>query len=340
MVNITKITCQILLASVAVMAAVGEASAQSPTQVPCQGIECYSDHKPTVAGNGTGAGSMEGGLAAEKRGDWKAAYLLLIPLAAQGNPVAQFHIGYMLEVGKVDTTDAALPALGFRAPDYWYRLSALQGNAQAQVNYGKMQKRVIDDRLLAAARYGRSTIGLDEAYLEGVIPWFRKSADQGNLDGQYQLGAMYYEGKGVDRDYAEAVKWLRKPADQGNVDGQRLLGYIYYNGGEGVPRDSAEAVKWFKKAADQGDEDGKKGYAAGKKALAILLIIKPQLAAKKDVGQTVCLPPDDPLLPPSASSAYGQVEQVHNDKIEVRRHNGRNPDQLDWINYNAVFVCD
>jgi TPR repeat protein len=31
--------------------------------------------------------------------------------------------------------------------------------------------------------------------------WFRKAADQGNAKGQYSLGALYVEGRGVPQDY-------------------------------------------------------------------------------------------------------------------------------------------
>lgn len=259
----TRYLRQILLASLLVMTA----SAQS-----------------TVAGTGTGAASMEGGLAAEKRGDWKAAFLLLSPLAQQGNPVAQLHLGYMWETGKAGHIDVSLAT-------QWYQLSALQGNAQAQVNYGKMQKRVIDAHLSKPV-FG-DAIDWEAAYAEAVMPWLRKSADQGNSDGQYALGYMYYEGsKGVPQDYVEAAKWFRKSAAQGDEHSQYMLGVMYYDDRQGVPQDYAEALKWFKQSADQ-------GYADGKKAFATLFIIKSKLAAKKDVGQTVCLPSDDPLGPPS-----------------------------------------
>jgi TPR repeat protein len=32
----------------------------------------------------------------------------------------------------------------------------------------------------------------------------------------YNLGLMYYNGKGVRQDYAEAVKWYLLAAEQGN----------------------------------------------------------------------------------------------------------------------------
>jgi Sel1 repeat len=63
---------------------------------------------------------------------------------------------------------------------------------------------------------------------------------------------MYYQGKGVPRDYPEAVRWYRKAADQGYAKAQYDLGNMYSQG-KGVPQDYAEAARWYRKAADQGD---------------------------------------------------------------------------------------
>ena len=49
---------------------------------------------------------------------------------------------------------------------------------------------------------------------------FKKSAQQGHTGGQYNLGYMYYNGRGVPQDYVQAVKWLRNAAKQGHADAQ------------------------------------------------------------------------------------------------------------------------
>jgi uncharacterized protein len=43
----------------------------------------------------------------------------------------------------------------------------------------------------------------------------RPLAELGNAHAQNELGVMYAEGRGVQQDYAEAVKWYRKSAEQG-----------------------------------------------------------------------------------------------------------------------------
>ncbi|MGO9021367.1 MAG: CHAT domain-containing protein [Syntrophobacteraceae bacterium] len=85
-----------------------------------------------------------------------------------------------------------------------------------------------------------------------ALKWFRKAADQGNAEGQYWLGCMYFEGRGVPHDAAEAAKWFRKAAVQGQPDAEYILGTMFLLG-NGVPEDDAEALKWLTKAAEQGE---------------------------------------------------------------------------------------
>ena len=62
---------------------------------------------------------------------------------------------------------------------------------------------------------------------------------------------LYFDqGKGIPQDYQEALKWFRKSAEQGFVETQFNLGVMYYNG-EGVPQDYVLAHKWYNLAAFQ-----------------------------------------------------------------------------------------
>ena len=85
-----------------------------------------------------------------------------------------------------------------------------------------------------------------------AVKWYRKAAEQGFANAQYNLGYCYAHGEGVTQDYYEAVKWYRKAAAQGFARAQCNLGACYYNG-EGVTKDYAEAVKWYRKAAEKGN---------------------------------------------------------------------------------------
>ncbi len=83
--------------------------------------------------------------------------------------------------------------------------------------------------------------------LKEIIPLARN----GHADAQHLLGLMYYMGRGVVRDYKQAMGWHRKAADQGKPDAQYVVGAMYYTG-NAVPQDHKLAVEWFRKAASQG----------------------------------------------------------------------------------------
>ena len=62
---------------------------------------------------------------------------------------------------------------------------------------------------------------------------------------------MYDNGRGVRQDDAQAVYWYRKAAEQGNVEAQHNLGAMYANG-QGVRQDHKIAKEWLGKACDNG----------------------------------------------------------------------------------------
>lgn len=83
------------------------------------------------------------------------------------------------------------------------------------------------------------------------IRWWQRLANKGDAQAQFNLGVIYYRGKGISQDYVEAVKWFREAAKQGEPRAQLNLGVAYIKG-EGVPQNHGEAVEWFRKAAEQG----------------------------------------------------------------------------------------
>jgi len=63
-------------------------------------------------------------------------------------------------------------------------------------------------------------------------------------------------GEGIAQDYAEAMIWARRSADQGILVGEHNVGLLYANG-SGVPQDLRAAVMWLERAAKQGAEPSK-----------------------------------------------------------------------------------
>ena len=89
-----------------------------------------------------------------------------------------------------------------------------------------------------------------------MLNWI-KSAEQGNVTAQSNLGLMYAKGDGVPRDYKTAVKWYRLAAEQGDVSAQFNLGLMYAKG-RGVPQNDMYAYMWGNIVASNGDKDGGK----------------------------------------------------------------------------------
>ena len=82
----------------------------------------------------------------------------------------------------------------------------------------------------------------------------RLAAEQGDPDAQALLASVYYNGRGVELDYNEALRLARLAAEQGNVRGQSMLAAAYFQG-RGVELDYDEAARWAQLAAEQ-DESG------------------------------------------------------------------------------------
>jgi TPR repeat protein len=117
-----------------------------------------------------------------------------------------------------------------------------QGNARAQTILGSMYE------------YGE---GVPKDYSEARV-WFKKAADQGSSEAQFQLGFTYVNpvvayNLGAAKNYNEARIWFRKAADQGHVLAQAYLGLMYRDG-EGVQQDYVQAHMWFNLASASSSE--------------------------------------------------------------------------------------
>jgi len=96
--------------------------------------------------------------------------------------------------------------------------------------------------------------GVPKDYQQAVA-WYRKAAEAGNALGMTNLGHMYEDGYGVDQDYKQALTWYRKAAEAGDTRGMNNLGWMYHLG-RGVDKDEKQAFTWIRKAAEAGDTLG------------------------------------------------------------------------------------
>lgn len=70
--------------------------------------------------------------------------------------------------------------------------------------------------------------GQDTNQLESqsTLPQIKRAAEEGDPDAQYALGYMYYYGRGVTQDMAQAKQWIKKAANQGQqqaVQAEKIL---------------------------------------------------------------------------------------------------------------------
>lgn len=86
-------------------------------------------------------------------------------------------------------------------------------------------------------------------YAAALQHWTR-SANEGDPAAQYNVGVMYDEGTGVNRDAAKVVAWWSKAADQDHQMAQHNLAlFLIESGGE---EDFDKAAFWLKRAAANG----------------------------------------------------------------------------------------
>ena len=76
---------------------------------------------------------------------------------------------------------------------------------------------------------------------------------QYELGFSYFSNTDFNSGGDFMQDYSQAVKWYLKSAEQGHIEAQVQLGICYANG-LGVDKDENKAYYWWQKAAEQGHE--------------------------------------------------------------------------------------
>ena len=106
---------------------------------------------------------------------------------------------------------------------------------------------------------------------------------------QNKLGNRYHDGRGVTKDYTEALRWLHKSADQDDTYAETALGYMYFYG-EGVPQDYAQALRSYQLAAEpnefnKGDKHGKTSHLKPADVDDLVAFLK-SLPYEKPPGET------------------------------------------------------
>ena len=149
---------------------------------------------------------LQKGGAAFATGDFQKAIALFIPLAKEGNPLAQGSLGMMHYMGY------GVPQ-NFKEAIKWYRKAAEQGYPLALFDLGVMYDKghgVPQDNQMA-------------------IKWWTKAAEQNHLGAQYNLGLKYAKLMSVPDDLFTAYKWANMAAANGHKEATRLLNTLRKN---------------------------------------------------------------------------------------------------------------
>jgi hypothetical protein len=112
---------------------------------------------------------------------------------------------------------------------------------------------VVESMALLGDRY-RVGRGVEQNYAE-ALRWYRKAAEAGSSRGMLLLGLLHLEGKGVTKDPEEAARRFREAADAGHAIGMDHLASMY-SSGDGVAQDAAEAARLYLAMAERGDPVG------------------------------------------------------------------------------------
>lgn len=88
--------------------------------------------------------------------------------------------------------------------------------------------------------------------IESGVELRKKAAELGNSLAQLNLFVQYYNGTHVPANKAEAIKWLKASAENGNLNAQFELGRTYINDWGVLPQDQVKGVALYKSAAMKG----------------------------------------------------------------------------------------
>ena len=99
----------------------------------------------------------------------------------------------------------------------------------------------------ANADFNDGWIAYENQDFRAAAKEWRPLAMKGDSKSQTNLGILYFNGKGVLKDYKKAVEMLKNAAKQGEAEAQFILGTIYLEG-DGVPKSFRTAKSWVKLA--------------------------------------------------------------------------------------------
>ena len=111
-------------------------------------------------------------------------------------------------------------------------------------------KQEVEDASKLVLERNQATVNAKVKQMLEIRQNHKIKADQGDIQSQYEVAKLYYEGIGETSDKKEAIKYYKLAADKGHLASQNELSMIYFK-----DDNDSEGIKYLKMAADQGDEE-------------------------------------------------------------------------------------
>ena len=208
-----------------------------------QGVEPSRDHALLWYGRAAAQGNIEARAAVEALGG--------ASLATRPKPLARAAPGPM-----------AVPGSG-RPPAIQSDDERLIAMLEGRLPYDRARAPQLAEALKRRAETGHAgsaaALGL---YFESALPapahpdvisaarWYARAAELGHPLAANNLGALYFDGRGVLRDFEQAARLYRVSAEGGYAIGQYNLA-LMLGQGRGTAPDVPQMLNWLKKSAAQ-----------------------------------------------------------------------------------------
>ncbi|MCB9988483.1 MAG: SEL1-like repeat protein [Rhodospirillales bacterium] len=190
-------------------------------------------------------------------------------------------------------------------PEAQHDLAAIYtaGHGGVAVDYKKAAQWF---REAAIAGVGNARYNLGVLYHQGLgvdrnvdeaIRWYRAAAALGHPEAQYNLGIAHIEGIGADYNPQVAARFFEQAAQSGIMEAAYNLGLIYENGLLGTPQPQ-EAMRWYQKAAEQGSPEAQMALDQLSKANKPPVDLRSGAAVAPQTRKTAAAPPEAENIDP------------------------------------------
>lgn len=195
--------------------------------------------------------------------DLSIANIWMKKAAENGNIKAQTEYGDMLFYG-IGVDEDPMEAM------YYYQSAANKGDNDARIKIatlnseteGMERKELLEiykkmsENNDPVCQYRYADLLLKTGYkntdIKLAFEYYLKSAEGGYPNAQHQIGLMYKDGTGIERNINYSIMWLERAAISGSVLSKVMLADIFLDGIH-IQNDNCKAFKWYLEAAKSGN---------------------------------------------------------------------------------------